>query len=196
MFRLLFLLLLTFSCSKSYSEEKNNVSILAELKNTNNHKILVNIIEKSLFLNFFDSQDDVARTIYAPTDYAFSKLSPKIMEKILNNEKKLIVKFIMMHIFAGNSLDQNVIKTIDLKISLDGSVVLLNENRDVFIKDIVIRKKPTFIKNTTIIPIDCVMYLQPSLTDKRLDQALVSKYEHTTCCLQDKKEVDSFLSEL
>ena len=52
--------------------------------------------------------------------------------------------------------------------------------------------KVTYAGNFTIIPVDCVMFLQQSSNDYRLDKAIQDKYKFTSCCLQTPEEYEVF----
>ena len=55
-------------------------------------------------------------------------------------------------------------------LSLDGSLYYTYDTKDLFVKDIVVQGKVTSAGNFTIIPVDCVMFLQQSSKDYRLDK--------------------------
>ena len=173
----------------------NNLCISAEtnliksLSNTGQHKTFIGILENSpLFLSLVNNS--ISSTIYAPTDKAFSLMPNSFMNKIKNNNIKYTTKIILTHIFSGNSLDSN--KDEGLVLSLDGSLYYTYDAKDLFVKDIVVQGKVTTADNFTIIPVDCVMFLQQSSKDYRLDKAIQEKYKFTTCCLQTPEEYEVF----
>ena len=47
--------------------------------------------------------------------------------------------------------------------------------------------------NIEIIPINCVMYLQPSYTDNRLSEIEKKESIVTSCCMLSDNEIDSFI---
>ena len=77
-------------------------------------------------------------------------------------------------------------------MSLDGSIYYTYEIGDLFVKDIVIQGNSFLSGSFRVIPVDCVMFLQPSSKDKRLDIQIREKYSLTSCCLQTKIEFDDF----
>ena len=173
----------------------NNLSVSSEtnliksLSNTGQHKIFIGILENSpLFLSLVNNS--ISSTIYAPTDKAFSLMPNSFMNKIKNNNIKYTTKIILTHIFSGNSLDSN--KDEGLVLSLDGSLYYTYDAKDLFVKDIVVQGKVTTAGNFTIIPVDCVMFLQQSSKDYRLDKAIQEEYKFTTCCLQTPEEYEVF----
>ena len=170
----------------SFSSEGN---LIKNLSNTGNHKIFIRILESSpLFLSLVNNT--ISSTIYAPTDKAFSLMPDSFMREINNNNIKYTTKIILTHIFSGNSLETN--KDEGLVLSLDGSLYYTYDTKDLFVKDIVVQGKVTAAGNFTIIPVDCVMFLQQSSKDYRLDKAIQDKYKFTTCCLQTTEEYEAF----
>ena len=186
-FKKLFLILsIVFTSKVTLSSETN---LIKSLSNTGNHKIFIRILESSpLFLSLVNNT--VSSTIYAPTDKAFSLMPDSFMREINNNNIKYTTKIILTHIFSGNSLETN--KNEGLVLSLDGSLYYTYDTNDLFVKDIVVQGKVTSAGNFTIIPVDCVMFLQQSSKDYRLDKAIQDKYKFTSCCLQTPEEYEVF----
>ena len=100
----------------------------------------------------------------------------------------------MTHIFRGNNLEAN--SDSDMVLSLDGSLYYNYDVGDLFVKDIVIEGKHFQSNNFTVIPVECVMFLQQSSRDPRLDKEIQNKFKYTTCCLQTKQEYDEFVKNL
>ena len=189
-FKLFLILLILLTSKVILSSEKN---LIKSLSNTGNHKIFISILESSpLFLSLVNNT--VSSTIYAPTDKAFSLMPDSFMLEIYNNNIKYTTKVILTHIFSGNSLENN--KDEGLVLSLDGSLYYTYDTKDLFVKDIVVQGKVTSAGNFTIIPVDCVMFLQQSSKDYRLDKAIQDKYKFTTCCLQTPEEYEAFKKDL
>ena len=185
-YKLILILSILLTSKFSFSSEGN---LIKSLSNTGNHKIFIRILESSpLFLSLVNNT--VSSTIYAPTDKAFSLMPDSFMKEINNNNIKYTTKIILTHIFSGNSLETN--KDEGLVLSLDGSLYYTYDTKDLFVKDIVVQGKVTSAGNFTIIPVDCVMFLQQSSNDYRLDKAIQDKYKFTTCCLQTPEEYQAF----
>ena len=186
-FKKLFLILsIVFTSKVTLSSETN---LIKSLSNTGNHKIFIRILESSpLFLSLVNNT--VSSTIYAPTDKAFALMPDSFMREINNNNIKYTTKIILTHIFSGNSLETN--KNEGLVLSLDGSLYYTYDTKDLFVKDIVVQGKVTSAGNFTIIPVDCIMFLQQSSKDYRLDKAIQDKYKFTSCCLQTPGEYEVF----
>ena len=185
-YKLILILSILLTSKFSFSSEGN---LIKSLSNTGNHKTFIRILENSpLFLSLVNNT--VSSTIYAPTDKAFSLMPDSFMREINNNNIKYSTKIILTHIFSGNSLEIN--KDEGLVLSLDGSLYYTYDTKDLFVKDIVVQGKVNSAGNFTIIPVDCVMFLQQSSKDYRLDKAIQDKYKFTTCCLQTPEEYEAF----
>ena len=176
----------------SVSNDKNS-NLIKGLSMTGSHNTFINILENNpLFLSLINNT--VESTIYAPTDKAFEALPEGFKKEIRNNNIKYTTKIILTHIFGGNSLEGNA--DTDMVLSLDGSLYYNYEVGDLFVKDIVVKGKPFQSDNFTVIPVECVMFLQQSSKDLRLDKKIQSKYKYTTCCLQTQQEYSEFIKNL
>ena len=185
-YKLILILSLLLTSKVSLPSDEN---LIKSLSNTGNHKTFIRILENSpLFLSLVNNT--VSSTIYAPTDKAFSLMPDSFMREINNNNIKYSTKIILTHIFSGNSLETN--KDEGLVLSLDGSLYYTYDTKDLFVKDIVVQGKVTSAGNFTIIPVSCVMFLQQSSKDYRLDKAIQERYKFTTCCLQTPEEYEAF----
>ena len=56
-------------------------------------------------------------------------------------------------------------------------------------------KEIIFKGNIEIIPVSCVMYLQPSYTDDRLSELEKKKSIVTSCCMLSDNEIDNFIKD-
>ena len=196
MFNVIFKIFKTFSLiiffiityvSFSYG---NSPDLIKDLLNTKNHNKFVEILEGNpLFLSLLNNT--VPATLYAPTDAAFDVMPKKFTDDLSKKEMKFTTKLILSHIFNGNSLS-NKQNSDGMVLTLDGSIYFTYEVGDLYVKDIV-TQGPSFVSGTyTIVPVDCVMFLQPSSNDPRLDKNIQEKFKFTTCCLQTDEELNEF----
>ena len=81
-------------------------------------------------------------------------------------------------------------------LTLDGSLYYTYKSNDLYVKDIVVKGKSFKVGTYTVIPVDCVMFLQQSSNDYRLDKAIQDKYKFTSCCLQTPQEYEVFIKGL
>jgi hypothetical protein len=61
------------------------------------------------------------------------------------------------------------------------------------VKDIVAKNKMIEKNNIQIIPVSCVMYLQPSASDNSLNKEEKKESLITSCCMLTNEEVDNFI---
>ena len=168
--------------------------LIKDLENTEKHTTFINIIENNpLFLPIVNNT--VKATIFAPTDEAFKKMPVKFKKDINSNNIKVTTKLILSHIFSGDTLSDKK-KEDGIALSLDGSIYYTYKVGDLFVKDIVVQGNAFISGNYRVIPVDCVMFLQPSSKDKRLDKEIRSKFSLTTCCLQDTLEFKEFYKDI
>ena len=187
---LIFFLCLFFIKNIVNAEDTN---LIKKLNETGNHKVFASILEKNpLFLAIVNNT--VSSTIYAPTDKAFSLMPNDFKKEIKKNNIKYTTKVILTHIFSGDNLDTN--KDEGMVLTLDGSLYYTYKSNDLYVKDIVVKGKSFKVGTYTVIPVDCVMFLQQSSNDYRLDKAIQDKYKFTSCCLQTPQEYEVFIKGL
>ena len=177
-------------CNYSICKSPN---LIKDLSNTGNHNIFVKILEQNpLFLSLISNS--IESTIYAPSDKAFDAMPPEFKNEIKKNNIKYTTKIILTHIFSGNNLDNK--SDEGMVLSLDGSLYYTYEVGDLFVKDIVMQGNHFTSGKYTVIPVDCVMFLQQSSKDPRLDKKIQEKYQYTTCCLETAEEYNEFTKNL
>ena len=115
---------------------------------------------------------------------------------IKKNNTKVTTKLILSHIYSGDSLAKDNVNNNGMVLSLDGSIYYTYEVGDLFVKDIVIQGEPFIADNFRVIPVECVMFLQQSSKDRRLDSKIREDYSLTTCCLQTELEFKEFYKDL
>ena len=57
----------------------------------------------------------------------------------------------------------------------------------------VIQSDKIKVGKNEIIPVECVMFVQPSITDNRLTLEQQEQFRITSCCLRTVKEATAFL---
>ena len=169
-------------------------NLIKNLEATGKHNTFISILENNpLFLSIINNS--VKSTIFAPTDEAF-KNAKFFKTDLKNNNIKVTTKLILSHIFSGDSLEKDNAKNKGMALSLDGSIYYTYKVGDLFVKDSVIQGEPFIADNFRVIPVECVMFLQQSSKDKRLDSKIREKFELTTCCLQTELEFNEFYKDL
>lgn len=193
-----FLCFVSVGLVSAASADNNNIYssyMVKALSETGKHEILLSAIKESGLEKLFGSDSKVPRTLYAPTDAAFKKLPQTLSDEFfVKNNKNAIVKLLLNHVFAGMYSDESL--TSDQTVNLDGKILKINRDNDLFVKDMVKTEKDIMVNNGVIHSIECVMFVQPSIEDKRLDLETRNKFSITSCCMQTDLEVEAFLSDI
>ena len=182
------------SISLSHSNEEAGY-ILKALKNTGQHNLIIQLINQSNLYDLFSKETVIPRTFYAPKDEAFKDLPEEIYKKIfVEKDSNIARKILINHLFAGKHEYTEVSENGMVTINLDGKILKIYKNEDLFVKDMVIINKDIEINNGLVRSVDCVMFVQPSKDDIRLDSETRNIYSITSCCLRTEEEVKLFLS--
>jgi len=192
-------IVMVFSISLAYAghHEEDNSYMMAALEKTGQHTILISAIKAAGLDELFTEQSKVPRTLYAPNDEAFKKLPQALKDELFgNNNIKAIRKLLFNHVFAGTHTGENVKSTGTLTVNLDGKILKIYKGDDLYVKDMVITEKDIKVENGIIHSIECVMFVQPSDSDSRLDLETQNKFSLTSCCMRTDLEVDSFLGDV
>ena len=143
---------------------------------------LLEILQKTLKDKIYHCYDKQGEIDVFLEDYAYFAL--------------VLVSFyeVTGHIKYLNKSEEILKETWDLFYDEETKTLQKNSQitNDLFVKDIVVQGKVTSAGNFTIIPVDCVMFLQQSSKDYRLDKAIQDKYKFTSCCLQTPEEYEVF----
>ena len=170
----IFLTLFMYACEKKSNIEKNNEFIYSILKSNDQFSKFIELVDNSGLKELLAKETGLPKTIYVPTNNAFEKLSEDInkalfVEKQINSLRKLV----RTHFFIGENKDlteKNNNKK--LKIDVNGESIEVFKISGLYVKEMVITKDIISIGNSFIIPIDCVMFLQHSVDDYRLDKTI------------------------
>ena len=124
-------------------------------------------------------------------------LPKKIKYKIKNEE--LAKKIIRTHLYSGEVKevfkDPKKKVVILERVELNGETVRIFSNSDLFVKDVVHQNFHLEKDEFTIIPVECVMFLQLSTDDRRLSAEEKSSSIVTSCCLLTDNEIETFINE-
>jgi uncharacterized surface protein with fasciclin (FAS1) repeats len=194
---LLVLILLSTSVSHAGHHEEASSYMMQALEKTGQHSILISAIRKSGLEKLFSLESKVPRTLYAPNDEAFKKLPAALSDEFfVKNNTKALRKLLLNHVFAGTHSGDNVKESGTLTVNLDGKILKIYQGDDLYVKDMVITEKDINVDNGIIHSIECVMFVQPSVEDKRLDLETRNKFSITSCCMRTDLEVEMFLSDV
>ena len=197
-FTLLIVLLFTIlfsACDRKDTSTKNKEFIYSVLKADIKYSKFIELVDHSGLKDLLGKETKLAKTIYVPTNKAFEKL-PDDISKVLFEDKQInsLRKLVRTHFFIGENkelVEKNNNK--NLKIDINGESIEVFKISELYVKEMVITKDIISVGNSFIIPIDCVMFLQHSVDDYRLDESTKKQYDITTCCLRTEEEVAEFL---
>ena len=182
--------------SKSFTNNHND--ILNYLNQSDQYSYFYKLIKKANYEKLFIQESKFKKIIYIPNNEAFERL-PIRLKKYIWDEKdnEAAKKIIKTHLYAGSVKevfkDPNKKVVILERFELNGEKVKIYSNKDLFVKEMVNKKKAILKEGIEIIPVSCVMYLQPSSTDERLSAIEKRNSFITSCCMLSDDEIDSFI---
>ena len=193
---ILMIVLFWIFSSKSFTNNHND--ILNYLNQSDQYSYFYKLIKKANYEKLFIQESKFKKIIYIPNNEAFERL-PTRLKKYIWDEKdnEAAKKIIKTHLYAGSVKqvfkDPNKKVVVLERIELNGEKVKIYSNSDLFVKDMVIKKKPIVKDSIEIIPVSCVMYLQPSFSDYRLSSKEKRESFVTSCCMLSDEEIDNFI---
>ena len=160
------------------SENKNLTIFYSYLERTD----LKRVLEKELPWNW---------TIFAPSNKAFRNASKNLKEEILEDE--FYSKNILMdHLMTGHTTSLDVGEKISTQITVSNKPIQIYKSKRLYVKDMVVVDENLMGNNGVIHVIDCIMFVQPSSEDDRVSKELEEDFPITSCCMREKKEIESF----
>ena len=193
-----FLFILIFICiiSKSYSSDHDGV--LNYLKEADKYSYFFKLIKKANYEKLFIKEAKFKKVLYIPDNNAFDRLPLRLQKYIWDEaDNEAAKKIIKTHLYTGSVKqvfkDPNKKVVIIERLELNGEKVKIYSNSDLFVKDMVNKKKAIIKGDIVVIPVSCVMYLQPSFSDYRLSSLEKRESIVTSCCMLSDEEIDSFM---
>ena len=176
-----------------------NMKVLAYLKLSKEYNYFYKLIKKAKYENIFMQETKFKKVLYLPVNSAFEKLPIRLQKYIWDeNDNTAAKKIIRTHLYTGSIKqvfkDPNKKVVIINRLEANGQKVKLYSNSDLLVKDIVEQNTLINKNDFQIIPINCVMYLQPSNLDDRLSNQEKENSEVTSCCMLSIKEIDNFIN--
>ena len=194
--KFLFMLFFISIISKSYSGDHDG--ILNYLKESDKYSYFFKLIEKANYEKLFIKESKFKKVLYIPDNDAFDRLPLRLKKYIWDEtDNEAAKKIIKTHLYTGSVKqvfkDPNKKVVIVERLELNGERVKIYSNSDLFVKDMVNKKKAIIKDDIEIVPVSCVMYLQPSFSDDRLSTLEKRESFVTSCCMLSDKEIDSFM---
>ena len=195
-FKFLFILFFICLINKSYSDDHDG--ILNYLKESDKYSYFFKLIKKANYEKLFISESKFKKVLYIPDNAAFDRLPLRLQKYIWDEtDNEAAKKIIKTHLYTGSVKqvfkDPNKKVVIVERFELNGEKVKIYSNSDLFVKDMVNKKNVITKDDTKIVPVSCVMYLQPSFSDDRLSALEKRASFVTSCCMLSDKEIDSFM---
>lgn len=141
----------------------------------------------------FNGKTMINATVYIPTNDAFDTM-PQAMNAALRfaENREPLIKLIKSHYFIGtaNNMEEG---DYLMTTNINGDQVRIEQEKNLWVKDMVIQSEPIMVGDNKIVPVDCVMFVQPSTSDYRLNVQQQEDYLITSCCLRTMNEVAAFV---
>lgn len=193
---LLYKLLFFISCSiftfNSIADNHKN-TMWDVITNDSRFATFAVMVEKAGLENLFNGRVNINATVYIPTNEAFETMPGSIVSAFRTAEfRGPLIKLIQSHYFVGTN---NNLKKGEYLITtnINGDKVRIEQNNQLFVKDMIIQSDKIKVGRNEIIPVECVMYVQPSITDNRLTLEQQEQFRITSCCLRTVREATAFL---
>ena len=195
MFKFKFLIFISFLLSSFNGFSKGNLLELISKKKE--FSTFYELIKIANYQELFNEKTKFKKIIYIPNNQAFENLPKKIKDKIM--DKDLAKKIIRTHLYSGEVKevfkDPKKKVVILERVELNGETVKIFSNSDLFVKDVVNQDFHLEKDEYTIIPVECVMFLQLSSDDRRLSEEEKKSSIVTSCCLLTDNEIEIFLKD-
>lgn len=151
------------------------------------------MVEKAGLENLFNGKVNINATVYIPTNDAFETMPESIVSAFRVAEfREPLIKLIQSHYFVGTNSKLKEGEYL-ITTNINGDKVRIEQNNQLFVKDMVIQSDKIKVGKNEIIPVECVMFVQPSITDNRLSLEQQEQFRITSCCLRTVREATAFL---
>ena len=151
------------------------------------------MVESANVEYLFNGKTKINAAVYIPTNFAFSTM-PQAMNAALRfaENREPLIKLIKSHYFIG-TVDNMQEGDYLMTTNINGDQIRIEQEKNLFVKDMIVQSEPIMVGGNKIIPVDCVMFVQPSTSDYRLNVQQQEDYLITSCCLRTMNEVAAFV---
>ena len=111
------------------------------------------------------------------------------MEEQILSDTYFTKRLFTDHILSKEVVSSKLTDQITTELTVSNKPVELYKSESLFIKDVVIIKEDLIASNGVIHIIDCIMFIQPSFQDDRLNSVQRESFPITSCCMQTSDEV-------
>ena len=195
MLKFIFILFISLLLASFKASTKDN--LLDLISKNQDFSTFYELIKIANYQELFNEKTKFKKIIYIPNNQAFENLPKKIKDKVM--DKDLAKKIIRTHLYSGEVKevfkDPKKKVVILERVELNGETVKIFSNSDLFVKDVVNQDFHLEKDEYTIIPVECVMFLQLSSDDRRLSEEEKKSSIVTSCCLLTDNEIETFLKD-
>ena len=85
----------------------------------------------------------------------------------------------------GASISADGMGAGNVLTTVSGDKLDLIQRDNLYVKDVVVTTKDMVGSNGVVHLVECVMFVQPSISDDRLTASQQSQFEQTACCLAE-----------
>ena len=164
-FKFLFILFLISLINKSYSDDHEG--ILNYLKESDKYSYFFKLIKKANYEKLFIKESKFKKVLYIPDNDAFDRLPLRLQKYIWDEtDNEAAKKIIKTHLYTGSVKqvfkDPNKKVVVVDRVELNGEKIKIYSNSDLFVKDMVNKKKAIIKGDIDMVPVSCFMYVQSS----------------------------------
>ena len=151
------------------------------------------MVENAGVEHLFNGKTNMNATVYIPTNAAFSTMpSPLISALRFPENRGPLIKLIRSHYFIG-TVDNMQEGDYYMTYNINGDQIRIEQAKALFVKDMIIQSEPIMVGRNKIVPVECVMFVQPSASDHRLSLKQQEDFSITSCCLRTNNEASAFM---
>ena len=177
-----------------FANLKANDNLLDTIGKNKDYSNFYELIKIANFEKLFSQDYKFKKIIYLPDNKAFEAVPEKLKELIWSQDNnKLAKKIVRSHLYSDSIKsvfnDPRKKVTVIQGFEINNEMVRIYSNSDLFVKDMVEEGKIIDNEKYTIVPVACVMFIQPSYTDDRLTNIQKDSSLITSCCLLSDEEV-------
>ena len=118
------------------------------------------MVESANVEYLFNGKTKINATVYIPTNFAFSTM-PQAMNAALRfaENREPLIKLIKSHYFIG-TVDNMQEGDYLMTTNINGDQIRIEQEKNLFVKDMIVQSEPIMVGGNKIIPVDCVMFVQ------------------------------------
>ncbi len=188
------LIVLLLSPTFNIATPKNSLSVTDVISKNKNLSEFYKYLKKAQLDLILNKNISWNWTIFAPNNEAFLKL--KKVNNDLLNDMALLRNLLMDHILIGEKSSKNLNKKMSNEKTVSNKPLNLYLEDELYVKDMVVINEDYRAINGIVHSIACVMFVQPSVDDDRLNDSIQKSFPVTSCCMRNEAEINFWKSSL